>query len=233
MLQTKIYSQRLLSFLVNPKQVSGRTLDCSAYEQSFNDGDLVDTFSDTSGNGFNFTSTGANRPTFKKQSLGGNPGLLFSGTNFMNAAFTLAAPFTLFVVVSPTSVSARSIVIDTPSRLVLDTNAVLNNFNATWTSNGVVNCLTPQPDKICYTLLSSTARTLSTISKNTRLFDTFSGGTFTRFIDTQLTLGQRTNGSGTGLVGYVHRVIVYNSELNSKIISGIQNFLKFESGLTK
>lgn len=74
-----------------PKQLTGLLWGIRASDESYNDGDLVATATDQSGNGRNFTqSTDASKPTFKKNIVNGKSVYRLNGSNFMaQGAFTI------------------------------------------------------------------------------------------------------------------------------------------------
>jgi hypothetical protein len=68
----------------SPLEITGCTLWMDADQIVGNDGDLVATWSDTSGTGNNATATGAGRPTLKTNILNGKKVVRFSGSNYMS-----------------------------------------------------------------------------------------------------------------------------------------------------
>jgi len=68
---------------VTPDKISGLSRWYKADAESYNDGDLVSTAHDQSGNSSNATSSGASRPTFKTNIWNGKPVYRFNGSNIL------------------------------------------------------------------------------------------------------------------------------------------------------
>lgn len=88
---------------IAPASVSGLAVWLKADALSLNDGDPVSTWADSSGNGRDFTGSGANRPTYKTAILNGKPVVRFASasTQFLNSAsvdLTGASGVTVFIV---------------------------------------------------------------------------------------------------------------------------------------
>lgn len=97
------------------EQVSGWTpaslspyLWLDANQLALNDGDAISTFTDSSGNGRDFTSSGGNRPTFKTNIINGKPAARFTAasSHFMSCAslnFGGGATLSVWAVITATA----------------------------------------------------------------------------------------------------------------------------------
>lgn len=85
--------------LFSPVSISGLQLWLKADSLALNDGDLVTTWADSSGNGKDATGAGAVRPTYKANILNGLPVVRFGGSHFLDqASFSQSQPATIFAV---------------------------------------------------------------------------------------------------------------------------------------
>ena len=92
---------RVLPVTPIPQTIGGLSLWLKADAiAGLNDGDPVDTWSDSSGNGNHATQGGANRPTYKTSVVNGEPVVRFDGTNnYLDIPSMSLQPATVFVVV--------------------------------------------------------------------------------------------------------------------------------------
>ena len=84
-----------------PTDYSGLSLWLKADSLALNDGDLVSTWTDSSGNGDNATATSTARPTYKTGIVNGKPVLRYTSTNNLDLGSYISTARSIFVVYKP------------------------------------------------------------------------------------------------------------------------------------
>jgi hypothetical protein len=107
--QGKFFSAFAYFNILPPTSVTGLKFWVKADSITANDGDLISTWSDQSGNGFDFTGSGTARPTYKVGILNAKPILRFNGstTVLKNTVINVPQPNTVIIVAKSNSATGH------------------------------------------------------------------------------------------------------------------------------
>ena len=207
-----------------------------------NDGDLVSTWNDLSGQANHATqATLASRPRLRKFAFNGHHALEFTGQSYLNVDLTdiSNSPYTIFAVVKmqPLSASGKyflGVQQASPVGLHLGypTSGILRfnqAGNSTQVSSPAYNALTETPRLIIAESNASSGKTIGEIIEGALTTSTNSNTTFSTFV-AQGVIGRGY--STTGFPGFISEIIIYNRELSSLEKNQVASYLSMKYGTT-
>ena len=196
---------------------------------SLSDGDAVGTWADSSGNGNDVTqATGANKPTFKADMLGGLPSVFFDGGDFLSLASALGtAAVTVFAVCrNVDQVNDARAILGGAGGAATDLRYTLDRNITGFFGGGGVNSSTVVRQSFWTqsNFTKAAAATASTVNHRINQADqgTGAGNNSVSGFDT---IGAFSTGA-TGFTGHVSELIVYDRVLSGGEILDVEAYLE-------
>lgn len=198
------------------------------------DGAAVSTWSDISGFGHDLAqATGSQQPLYKTSILNGHPVVRFDSTDYMKTAtFTLAQPYTVFIVCCPSDVTTAG------NHILADGNSIdtgMMFFNVAAPGSAALDLyaggtvVSGQMATVGeYLVFEAIFNGASSIANKNGTGTTGDAGTAT---PSGLTLCARADGF-TPLTGDVAEVLIYNSGLSSGNRSTLRSYLGSKYGIS-
>ena len=235
----------------DPRSVAGCTVWLDGADRNvftFASGSNISQWRDKSGSNVNLSTT-SNYPVYTPNRFGGLPGVTFSGTNFLQGAYTGGVQQTMFIVYTTDRTTTNGSPL---TRLVDFNNNEFGNFSSpqidpgagintdaliwlagnSYPSHALYTTLVPQIGSRVYAVVYN--GTGSQMYRNGSL-QTLSGSGFsaTSSTVTQLAIsGLSTRASGERFVGSVGELLFYNSVLSATDRQQIEGYLVWKWGVT-
>lgn len=221
----------------SPASISGLKLWLKADALSLNDGDAVDTWTDSSGTG-NSVTEATNRPLYKTGGSNGKPYVYFDGTNDL---LTKSSPVGL-----PTGTGARSVFIVSAGRAISNYQPMYaygtagNNevFSLSYHSSGYLLSWGYSNDDLVLasSLVNNTTYYFAHQYTGSNIVVRQNGSELANYADTintgstALKIGNYINDAYPGPVN-IYEVLIYNSFITGTDLTNVENYLKTKYGL--
>lgn len=202
----------------SPAEIAGLKLWLNAESLSLNDGDLITTWPDLSGNGNNATAVGGERPTFKTSILNSRPVARFDGSDdYMSTSLSIPTKFTAFIVYTNRTGTNGTMLGSSDTLLIERNTQIFQNANTS-----------------VFTVSSLNAHQLLVLvfDYDGDLYNAFSDGaangsdtTVSAALSATFTVGDRGPGASEFLNGDIAEVLVYDSLLTTLNRQRIEGYL--------
>ena len=184
------------------------------------DGDAVTTWTDLSGNGNSPTQgTAARRPTYRTAIHNGLPVVRFDGTDdSLGASFTLAVPYTVFLVTIPRTLPANQYAIDGITQNTIGVQSLTTDLYAFGDAGFVRTGVLAVGAFFYYTLIANGASSATYFNGGTEITGTEGAATG------GIRLGSAANDTVFGNFD-IAEVIVYNTALSAANRASVESYI--------
>jgi concanavalin A-like lectin/glucanase superfamily protein len=202
--------------------------------QSFNDGDAVGTWTDSSSSANNATqSTSAQKPTFRTNAINGRPAIYFDGNDALQLGTGITigtGEFTAFVVYRRVGVSVQHFFGGTSSALGFRLNGGTDGTDAQLQVSDSSSSLHTgtnrhRPGTWALASFTKTAGGTATYTQRLKSAANGSGTSATTFSNATSIIGAVSSGGSSGFNGYLAEVIMYNRVLSDDEIAATEAYL--------
>lgn len=234
--RTAASTRGLVGGTFSPTVIPGLGLWLKADALSLNNDDLITTWTDSSGNGFDAAGSGATNPVYKTNIINGLPVVRLSGSNgFQLAANPSAAEstfdvsqYTIFAVALRTAGSciiSKNALIANSTRRKIQINLAATTFSLSAGADGV---------SVNQTATTSSFNIYTIIGRGNSDHDLVLNGTVNNkvtalnddpFNNSRVEIGQAFSNGAERLTGDIAEIIVYTRTLNTSDWQGVNQYL--------
>lgn len=225
--------RRILAYKT-PDQVSGLLLWLKADSLSLNDGDTITTWSDSSGNGYDASGSGATPPAYTANVLNGKPVVRFSGSNGFQLSSGASANFSIgaYTIIAVAKRTSGTTVI---SKNTTSTGgAGRRKIQMTLGSSSMGLNSGGDGTAISTTATTSSFGLFAIVARGDSDHDLVANGTLTNstttlgdstFNTALVEIGQAFSNGAERLTGDIAEIIMYSRAISSDQVIAIENYL--------